>query len=292
MSDQAGPARLHCRPMQRPIPCPPRARVRSPGPWLLCCLLLVAPAARAASVYLEELTSAEVAAALHAGTTTLLVPVGGTEQNGPHMVLGKHNVRARLLSGRIAEAVGHALVAPVVAYVPEGRIQPPTEHMRLAGTISVPEPAFRSVLEATAQSMRQHGFRDIVLMGDSGNYQAVLKSVADGLNRGWRGTGVRAHYLGAYYEATQTTYVQRLRAQGLSTQQIGTHAATADTSLLMALDPSGVRAGLLAQAAEQGRAGGTQGDPRPSSAALGQLGVQAVVESSVAALRQALAQPR
>lgn len=258
----------------------------------LCLFLSWPAAARATSVQLEELTTAEVSAALRAGSTTLLIPVGGTEQNGPHMVLGKHNTRARLLSGRIAETLGHTLVAPVLAYVPEGNIRPPTEHMRFAGTISVPEAAFRSVLEATAESMRQHGFRDIVLLGDSGNYQGTLRSVAEGLNRRWHGTGVRAHFLGAYYEATQTTYVQRLRAQGLSAAQIGVHAATADTSLLLALEPAGVRTALLAQAAEQGRAGGTQGDPRPSSAALGQLGVQAVVESSVAALRQALAAPR
>ncbi len=262
--------------------------------WIVLLLWVLHGPSMAAtdSVYLEELTTAEVSAALKAGSTTMLIPVGGTEQNGPHMVLGKHNTRARLLSGRIAQALGHALVAPVLAYVPEGQISPPTEHMRFAGTISIPDAAFRSILQATAQGMRQHGFRDIVLLGDSGNYQNSLRAVVDGLNTAWRGTGVRAHFLGAYYQATQTTYVQQLQAHGLSAAQIGTHAATADTSLLLALDPAGVRTGLLDAAARQGHAGGTGGDPRPATAALGQLGVDAVVTQSVAALRQAVSSAR
>ena len=105
-------------------------------------LLFTLPAFAQSSVYLEELTSPEVAAAVHSGKTTILVPIGGTEQNGGHIVLGKHNVRARILAGDIAERLGNALVAPVVAYVPEGAIEPPTGHMRQPGTISVPEEHF------------------------------------------------------------------------------------------------------------------------------------------------------
>ena len=58
------------------------------------------------------------------------------------MALGKHNVRAKVLAGKIASALRNALVAPVVSYVPEGAITPPTAHMRYAGTISVPDEAF------------------------------------------------------------------------------------------------------------------------------------------------------
>src|ERR1051325_2212567 len=97
-------------------------------------VLCLGAAARAAppSVQREDLTSTEVRAALQAGTTTIIIPAGGTEQNGPHMALGKHNVRARVLSARIAQALGDTLVAPVVAYTPEE-----AGHQRFAGTISV-----------------------------------------------------------------------------------------------------------------------------------------------------------
>lgn len=263
----------------------------------LACALFVgtmacAWAAPTASVHIEELTTSEVRDALHAGTRMLIIPVGGTEQNGPHMALGKHNLRARALAGRIAEQLGKTLVAPVLAYVPEGDISPPTGHMRFPGTISVPEAAFKAVLDATARSMRAHGFRDIVLIGDSGNYQAALQAVAERLNRDWAGSDTRAHYIGAYYTTTQTAYLQALRDQGLSEAQIGTHAGSADTSLLMALAPSAVRPERFASAASEGSAGGALGDPRASSATLGQLGVDLIVARSVEAIRAALAARR
>src|SRR6185295_15981911 len=96
--------------------------------------LCAAAASGPPSVYLEDLTSTEVRDLLGTGKTTVIVPVGGTEQSGPHIVLGKHNVRAHMLAGRIAAALGNALVAPVVAYVPEGNPTPPQAHMRWAGT--------------------------------------------------------------------------------------------------------------------------------------------------------------
>src|SRR2546421_139115 len=119
-------------------------------------------------VWLDDYTWTELETAIHAGKTTIIVPIGGTEQNGPHMALGKHNVRVKILAERIALTLGNALVAPVIAYVPEGDIDPPTAHMRFAGTISVPERTFQSVLESTARSFKRHGFRDIVFIGDHG----------------------------------------------------------------------------------------------------------------------------
>jgi creatinine amidohydrolase len=247
------------------------------------------PAIAAASVYLEQLTTTEVQAALRAGTTTIILPVGGTEQNGPHMALGKHNARATLLAGRIAALLGNALVAPVLSHVPEGSISPPGGHMRFAGTISVPEAAFKAILDGSARSFRQHGFTDMVLIGDSGNYQSQLREVAARLNRDWAGTPARAHYIAEYYQTVQTRYVLALRERGLTAAQIGVHAGSADTSLMLAVDASLVRPEQFAAAALAGTRGGAEGDPRAATAALGQLGVDAVVEQTVAAIRRSVA---
>src|SRR6267142_4258967 len=103
------------------------------------------------SVLLEELTWTEVRDAVRAGKTTIIIPVGGTEQNGPHMALGKHNTRVRALSERIARVLGNALVGPVIAYVPEGGLSPPTGHMRFPGTITIPDDVFRRSLESAAR---------------------------------------------------------------------------------------------------------------------------------------------
>src|SRR5690242_20768350 len=89
---------------------------------LACALAAPALAAPGpASVYVEDLTSPELRDRIAAGATTVLVPIGGTEQSGPHIALGKHNVRARVLAGRIAQGLGNTLVAPTIAYVPEDR---------------------------------------------------------------------------------------------------------------------------------------------------------------------------
>src|SRR5450432_156255 len=132
---------------------------------LLAILLLAAAQALAQApqtLFLDELTSSEVRDQIRAGRRTIIIPIGGTEQNGPHMVLGKHNVRVKILAEKIALALGDALVAPVMAYVPEGDAAPPTSHMRFAGTISVPDSIFQKTLEYAARSLKAHGFRDIV----------------------------------------------------------------------------------------------------------------------------------
>ncbi len=255
-------------------------------------ILCFGAAAQAAppSVQLDKLTWTEVRAAIQSGTTTIIVPAGGTEQSGPHIALGKHNVRARVLAGRIAAALGDTLVAPVLAYVPEGAISPPSGHMLFPGTISIPDAVFKSTLEAAARSLRQAGFTHIVLVGDHGGYQSVLKHAAAELNKEWAGSGVRAYYIKDYYGAVDVAYVHALRAKGLSDVQIGSHAGTADTSLTLAIDPTLVRTDRLR--GDHGPAEGTNGDPSPSSAALGQLGVDLVVSQTVAAIRKARAEKR
>ena len=275
--------------VRAPLSIPPGPPVRYLPLLLAVWVTLHSPAVRAAadSVFLEELTSSEVSDALSAGRTTIIIPVGGTEQNGPHMALGKHNVRAKALAGKIAVELGNALVAPVVAYVPEGRISPPTEHMRYAGTISVPEAAFKAVLDGAARSFAQHGFTDIVILGDSGNYQTALKAVADELNRSWKGGPARAHFIAEYYKAGQQPFIQQLRQRSLSDAQIGSHAGAADTALMLAVDGSRVLPENMAASAP-----GVAGDPKRASAELGKLGTELIMQQSVAAIRKATAAPR
>jgi creatinine amidohydrolase/Fe(II)-dependent formamide hydrolase-like protein len=242
-----------------------------------------APAAHAAadSVWLEELTSPELRARVAAGATTVLVPVGGTEQNGAHLTLGKHNVRARVLAERIARRLGDALVAPVIAYAPEGDIDPPTQHMRYAGTLSITPAAFESLLDGAARSLHRHGFRHVVLLGDHGGYQSSLQRVADRLNKQWH-DATAAIALTEYYAAAQD-FSRTLAARGYSGGEIGQHAGLADTALAWAVDASLVRAGALRPSE------GVSGDPRRADADLGRDGIEHIVATSVAAIRARIA---
>src|SRR2546423_14144259 len=90
---------------------------------LLAVLLLATAQALAQApqtVFLDELTSNELQDQVHAGRRTIIVPIGGTEQNGPHMVLGKPNGRVKVLAEELALAPGGDLVAPVIVCVSYG----------------------------------------------------------------------------------------------------------------------------------------------------------------------------
>ena len=254
----------------------------------LCVLLLIASGVRAQppdTVFLEELTWTELRDLIRSGKTTIIVPIGGTEQNGPQMALGKHNRRVQLLSERVARALGDALVAPVIAYVPEGAINPPTAHMKFPGTITIPEETFDKVLEYAARSLQHAGFRDIVFIGDHGSYQKDEKAVAERLNKEWTAQPVRVHGVEEYYRASESEFGRLLANKGFREEEVGTHAGLADTSLTLAVDPRLVRTDRLHSG------DGANGDPRRSSAELGQLGVDLVVTRTVDAIRRATSHP-
>ena len=243
------------------------------------------------SVFIEDLTWTELSAAVAAGKTTIIIPVGGVEQSGPYMALGKHDARVRVLADRIARDLGDALVAPVVAYVPEGGIDPPTQHMRFPGTITTPSDAFRATLSSAAAGFARHGFRDVVLIGDHGGYQDDLKAVADAQDRKWAGSPARAHYIADYYRSTQTAYVAALKARGYSAAEIGTHAGLADTALTLAIAPGLVRAEGLKSGPPAGAREGVYGDPRRATVALGQIGVDEIIRQTTRAIRAATHRP-
>jgi creatinine amidohydrolase/Fe(II)-dependent formamide hydrolase-like protein len=252
----------------------------------LCVLVLGAAAAHASdTVFLEELTWTELRDQIRAGKTTVIVPIGGTEQNGSHMALGKHNLRVRYLSGKIARALGNALVAPVIAYVPEGALAPPTGHMRFPGTITVPEEAFDKILEYAARSFKLAGFRDIVFLGDHGSYQKDEKAVAERMSKEWAAQPARVHGVEEYYRASEAEFGRLLTSKGYREEEVGTHAGLADTSLTLAVDPHLVRTDRLQPG------DGAKGDPTRSSAELGQLGVDLIVTRTVDAIRKAASHP-
>lgn len=270
-------------------PCLLRALSALILPLLLTSPVMAGGPAATGTVFLEEMTSPELRQRIANGATTILVPIGGTEQNGPHMVLGKHNVRVRVLAAQIAEKLNNAVVAPVIAYVPEGSIQPPAAHMRFTGTISIAEPAFEGLLEGAARSFRQHGFQDVVFLGDHGGYQKSLARVASRLNQEWAKDGrVRVHALPQYYAAAQTPFSAQLKAKGYTAAEIGTHAGLADTALALAVDPALVRHERLTQSPKTADAEGVSGDPRRATAEAGQWGIQAIVDASTAAIREAI----
>lgn len=231
------------------------------------------------SLYLEELTWIEVEEALNAGYKHIIIPTGGTEQNGKHMVLGKHNYIIDHTAGEIAKKVGHTLVAPVAPYTPEGNISPPSGHMNFKGTISLPDKVFASVLEYTARSLKQHGFKVIYFLGDSGDSQAVQTQVAEKLSKLWQTEGVKVVNLDAYYyDNKQTEWLQK---QGYSKSQIGIHAGIRDTSELISINKKGINSQRVVGRLDSLIKGGSSGDPLLANAELGKQMLALKIEAAV-----------
>lgn len=205
------------------------------------------PIAALDSVFMEELTWMEVRDAIKAGKTTIIVATGGLEQNGPYVATGKHNVVLQATTEAIARELGDALVAPIIKFVPEGRIEPPSGHMRFPGTISLRQETFKLLLTDVCSSLKQHGFKNIVLIGDSGGNGAGMKEVAEELNSKWAGGSAVVHYIPEYYEQDLWSY-DYLKTIGIhqtpdvrSASRAGIHDDYHYSAIMMSVDPKTVR---------------------------------------------------
>ncbi len=201
------------------------------------------PIAAGASLWLEELTTLEIRDRIAAGATTVIIPTGGIEENGPYIATGKHNLILEGLCPAIAQELGNALCAPVVKFVPEGDIDPPTGAMRYPGSISVRDETYVALLDDIASSLRQAGFRDIVLIGDSGGNQRGMQAVAEQLNARWADDPARAHFIVEFYspgwEETERYTEQELGvAEG---EHDGYHDDIWVTAMMAVTDPEQIR---------------------------------------------------
>jgi creatinine amidohydrolase/Fe(II)-dependent formamide hydrolase-like protein len=237
------------------------------------------------TVFIEDMTWMEVRDAKRAGKDTVIVATGGIEQNGPYLVAGKHNVVLRATTKAIAHKLGNALVAPIVGFVPEGDIEPPTEHMKYPSTVSLREDTYRRLLADICSCYRTHGFRHIVLIGDSGGNQAGMKQVADQLNQQWAGGPSRVHYIAEYYDygAVKTW----LESQGIRQTDEGIHDDFAITAMMMTIDPSSVRM-KQRLAAGKFRINGIELAPAEQTIEWGKKVVEFRAAQTVAAIRTAI----
>ena len=209
---------------------------------------------------LEQLTWNEVNLALKAGYRHVIIPTGGVEQNGLHVVLGKHKGVIKYTSDEIASRLGNTLVAPVIDYVPEGRISPPEGHMKYSGTISIREDVFEMVLEDTAKSLYQHGFTHIYIMGDSGSSVAAQDRATEKIRKTLK-AGQHILHVKDYYK--NHGQIEWLKQQGYTENSIGNHAGIRDTSELLVAMPEGIRVDKLRQTSQNKGANGAYWKANP-----------------------------
>jgi len=259
-------------------PRPPTAKTAPAG---------ISPSQAPDTVFIDELTWEETRDAINAGKTTVIIPTGGTEKNGYHMVLGKHNYIVAHAANLMARRLGNTLVAPPIQYVPEGnpdRVPP--------GAISLPSPAYDQLLDAAARSLKAHGFTHILFIGDSGGNQAGMTSVANALTEEWKAENIKVLALTDYYNTGREHYRAWMLAQfGYTDDIIGSHAGISDTSQMLHVRPAGIRKAQLRPWGGPTDSG-VSGDPTKATAEIGRMGIEFKVNAAISQFRAAIAPPR
>ena len=255
---------------------------------LSCALLalLLSFAATPASaqprpLWIDDLTWVEVRDAIAAGKTTAIIFFGSSEQNGPHMAVGKHNFIARYCAEKIAGQLGDALVYPVIPLAITGDAAAKSAHMRFPGSVTLPPDVFSGVVRAVAQSALAAGFKLVAIMGDHGGGQEEMARVAQTLDAQSKKSGARVLHVVDLYTRADAQFDELLAKRGIKSKEL--HAGIPDTAAVMFLGAENwIRKDQLAAASE---ANGVQGTPSLATAELGKLYLDMKIESAVSQIK-------
>jgi creatinine amidohydrolase len=249
--------------------------------------------AGAAPRELARLAWPELDALLAAGARTALVPLGSTEQHGPHLPFATDTRVADALAERFCARVPEAVRLPAL---PFGCA---SEHLGFPGTLSLGPETLAALLEDLVASLDRHGFRHIVVFSAHGGNAAALRSAAPRLARAAERAQVTVC---AEPGAVSAALFAAAAGFGVDARDAGHHAGEIETSMLLALAPGDVRSeraerGLTElppdpQAAfypdlREKAPSGVVGDPRPARAGRAAAYLDAWVDVLVEAYERA-----
>lgn len=188
------------------------------------------------SVWIEDLTMLEVRDQIKAGYTTALILTGGIEENGPYLTTGKHNNVLKATGESIARSLGKTLITPIVTLEPGN----PMRTNISPGTVFLSPATYKAVLADMGQSLRNQGFKDIVMIGDSGGNLGPMKETAEALNTAWAGSGVRAHFIPEYYNYADVEEFEKTEL-GIHEQMEGLHDDYYISAIIATVTTDGIR---------------------------------------------------
>jgi creatinine amidohydrolase len=187
-------------------------------------------------VELELLTHTELTQKMKDGWTSVLLVTGGTEERGPHDVLGGHNILAKNHATMAARKLGKTLVAPIIPIAVNATgLNANREMADQPGPIQMPAEVFKQVQAAAIDSLARSGFKDIFVMGDHGGGQQQMKEAAEEMDKKWGAKGTRVYYVSDFYNKTHDDVDMYLYNHKLP---IGGHGAMMETSEMLYLEPS------------------------------------------------------
>jgi creatinine amidohydrolase/Fe(II)-dependent formamide hydrolase-like protein len=184
-------------------------------------------------VELELLTTSEAYDKIHnQGKTSVLLITGGTEERGPHNVLGGHTIMSRHRGVEIAKRLGNALLAPIVPMaVAATGVTPGTKQ---PGGYQIPADVFKGVQLGLIESLSYSGFKDIYVMGDHGGGQKEMKEAVDEMDAKLSPGGVHVYYINDFYQKTHDDIDMYMYEHKLP---IAGHGAMMETSEMLYEQP-------------------------------------------------------
>jgi creatinine amidohydrolase len=186
---------------------------------------------------LDTLTWPELEALLARGVRTAVVPLGATEQHGPHLPFATDTWIAEALAERVCARVPDSIQCPVLA------LGCSAEHLDFPGTLDVEAETLERVLRDVLLSLRHHGFDSAFVFSAHGGNFAPLRAASGRLR------AVSAPMRLAVHDDLEgvTSLWHRLSADaGVSAAASGHHAGEFETSILAALRPDTVRVARVA----------------------------------------------
>ncbi len=197
---------------------------------------VAATPARSLPRALAALTWPEIEALLAAGCRTAVIPLGAIEQHGPHLPLDTDARIADALAERFCAAVPEALRLPALW---PGCSR---EHLGFPGTLDLRASTLEALLVDVVGSLARHGFDHLFVFSAHGGNDAALRAMLPALRAASAPARVTA-FTGV--ERIAAAQARASAAEGVAAGACGHHAGEHETSILLGLSPSAVRADRL-----------------------------------------------
>ncbi len=184
------------------------------------------------SLLLAEMTWPEVERAIAAGITTVILPLGATEQHGLHLPLGTDTFRAAFLAGQLGVERANVLVAPAL---PLGCSD---EHTGFPGLLSLNHETLARLITDCGRRMAAWGVKCLVLLSAHGGNARALERARTRLLEQASALEVRVL---ASSTALNESLAEIAATDGIAPDAVGLHAGEGETSEMLHLRPELVR---------------------------------------------------